>query len=72
MPAAPANTTPALVVPTTRPASSGPASVPRLSVVIDAAFAATSSAGVVARDGRSAATVGRSRVEKIASKPARA
>jgi hypothetical protein len=54
VPAPIANTAPTPEVATSTPATSGPISVPRLSIVEVAPFEAMSSAGVRASDGRSA------------------
>ena len=65
VPAAAAKTTPGFVTDTSTPARSGPASVPRLSIVELAPLAAISSSGVRASEGRIACIAGRKSVEVI-------
>jgi hypothetical protein len=57
--AAAPNTTSTLVAARSRPPMAGPPKIPRLSKVLDVTLAAVSSAGLVAREGRSAACAGR-------------
>jgi hypothetical protein len=49
----------------------GPPKIPRLSSVLEVTFAAVSSAGLVARDGKSAACAGRTAEYAIETSPAR-
>src|SRR5205823_179394 len=71
-PAAAAKTTPGSAVATRTPASRGPPSVPRLSIVDEAPFEAISSSGVRASEGRIACSAGRKRVEVTPTTPGEA
>ncbi len=60
-----AKTTAGSLTASRRPPSAGPRNVPMLSIVLEATFAAVSSAGDATSDGRSAAWAGRKTVPAI-------